>query len=63
MKMQNMSLSYTFPKHLIQKLQIENLRVSLNVDNAFTISGWRTSDPMVNAISPRIFTFGVNMTL
>ena len=63
MKMQNMQLSYTFPKQLVKKLQIENLRVSVNVDNAFTISGWRKSDPVMDAISPRVWTFGVNMTL
>ena len=63
MKMQNMQLSYTFPKSLVNKLMIENLRVSINVDNAFTISGWRKSDPVMNAISPRVWTFGVNMTL
>ncbi len=63
LKMQNLSLAYTFPKSLVRKIQVENLRVSINVDNAFTISGWRSSDPVMKAISPRIYTFGVNLTL
>ena len=63
LKMQNLSLAYTFPKSLVRKIQVENLRVSVNVDNAFTISGWRSSDPVMKAISPRIYTFGVNLTL
>lgn len=62
-RMQNMALSYTFPKKLINKLMIDNLRVSLNVDNAFVISKWRTSDPLTKQITPRIWTFGINMTL
>lgn len=62
-KMQNMALSYTFPKRLVNKFMIDNLRVSFNVDNAFTISKWRTSDPLTKKIAPRIWTFGINMTL
>lgn len=63
MRMQNMALSYTFPKEWINKLMIDNLRFTINVDNAFVISKWRTSDPLTKAITPRIWTFGVNLTL
>nr|WP_320037655.1 TonB-dependent receptor [uncultured Bacteroides sp.] len=62
-KMQNMSLAYIFPQKLLSKLMIENLKLSFNVDNAFVLSKWRTSDPMTKGITPRIFTFGINMTL
>lgn len=62
-RMQNMALSYSFPKKLINKFMIDNLRFSINVDNAFVISKWRTSDPLTKAITPRIWTFGVNITL
>ncbi len=63
LRMQNMALSYTFPKKLVNKFMIDNLRFSINVDNAFVISKWRTSDPLTKAITPRIWTFGVNVTL
>ena len=62
-RMQNMALSYTFPKKLINKFMIDNLRFSINVDNAFVISKWRTSDPLTKAVTPRIWTFGVDITL
>ena len=62
-RLQNMALSYTFPKKLINKFMIDNLRFSINVDNAFVISKWRTSDPLTKAITPRIWTFGVDITL
>ncbi len=61
--MQNMSLAYTFPQKLIRRAGIENLRFNVNVDNAFVISGWRHNDPLTNAITPRIWTFGMNITL
>ncbi len=62
-RMQNMSLAYTFPQKLIRRAGIENLRFNVNVDNAFVISGWRHNDPLTNAITPRIWTFGMNITL
>ncbi|MCI1647521.1 MAG: TonB-dependent receptor [Bacteroides sp.] len=62
-KMQNMALTYTFPKKFIKRLMIDNLKLSFNVDNAFVISKWRTSDPTTKGVTPRIWTFGVNMTL
>lgn len=62
-RMQNMALAYTFPSKLTRKFHVDNLRLSVNVDNAFVISGWKHSDPLTNAITPRIWTFGVNLTL
>lgn len=62
-KMQNMSLSYTFPKAFLKKYAIENLKVSLSVDNAFVITGWDYYDPENMGTCPRIWTFGVNVTL
>ena len=45
------------------KFAIENLKVSLSVDNAFVITGWDYYDPENMGTSPRIWTFGVNVTL
>lgn len=62
-RMQNMSLSYTFPKRLLRKFSIENLKVSANVDNAFVITNWTYYDPENMGTCPRIWTLGVNVTL
>lgn len=62
-KMQNMSLAYTFPKKILKKYSIENLKVSLNVDNAFVITGWDYYDPENMGTCPRIWTLGINVTL
>lgn len=62
-RLQNASLSYTFPKSLLKKYLIENLRVSVNVDNAFVITEWDYFDPENTGTSPCIWTLGVNLTL
>lgn len=62
-KMQNMSLAYTFPKKILKKYSIEILKVSLNVDNAFVITGWDYYDPENMGTCPRIWTLGINVTL
>lgn len=62
-KMQNISLAYTFPKTFLKKFSIENLKVSLNVDNAFVLTKWNYYDPENMGTCPRIWTLGVNVTL
>lgn len=62
-KLQNVSLAYTFPKTLLKKFSIENLKVSLNVDNAFVLTKWDYYDPENMGTCPRIWTLGVNVTL
>lgn len=62
-KMQNVSLAYTFPKEWLKKYAIDNLKVSLNIDNAFVITGWKYYDPENMGTCPRIWTLGVNVTL
>lgn len=62
-RLQNVSLSYSFPKTLVKKYSIENLRISANVDNAFVITNWDYFDPENAGTSPRIWTLGINVTL
>lgn len=62
-RLQNVSLSYTFPKTLLKKFAIENLRVSANVDNAFVLTKWDYFDPENTGTVPRIWTLGINVTL
>ncbi|KAA5416390.1 hypothetical protein, partial [Bacteroides cellulosilyticus] len=40
--------SYTFPKQWLQKLQIENARLSLSCENVATITGYSGFDPEVD---------------
>ena len=76
LRAKNISLGYTFPKKWISKWGIDMLRVYVNVQNAFTITGYKGYDPEIgaqnqnvllrgidNARYPtqRIWTFGLNL--
>lgn len=74
-RFESIALAYTFPKALVQKISIQNLRVYGNVRNIGYISSWKFWDPEngTNAAdntnltysvpSPRIFTLGIDITL
>ncbi|SEA75728.1 SusC/RagA family TonB-linked outer membrane protein [Pedobacter hartonius] len=44
-RLQNASLSYTFPKKVTEKLKINNLKVFVSGTNLFTLTGWTGLDP------------------
>lgn len=48
-RLKNISLGYTFPKSLISKLYLTNLRVYANVQNLITITGYDGYDPEIGA--------------
>ena len=75
-RLQNVSLSYTLPRKLIQKIYLTNAKVYCNIQNLFTITKYDGFDPEVGSLrgtallngvdysrypSPRIYTVGVNL--
>ena len=75
-RLQNVTLSYTFPKKWISKIKLENLKVYCNIQNLHTWSKYKGYDPEVGSLygstllngvdygrypSPRIYTFGLNV--
>ena len=77
LRIKNISLGYTFPQKWTRKWKIENLRVYMNVQNAFTFTKYKGYDPEVGAYnynvllrgvdyarypSQRIYTFGLNLS-
>ena len=48
-RLKNVSLGYTFPKSIISKLYLENLRVYCNLQNVLTITGYDGYDPEIGA--------------
>ncbi|MCE7040174.1 SusC/RagA family TonB-linked outer membrane protein [Dyadobacter sp. CY312] len=74
-RFESLSLAYTIPKTLVQKINIQNLRVYGNVRNIGYISKWKFWDPEsgtngdtnqdlnVSVPSPRIITVGLDITL
>ena len=78
LRIKNLAIGYTLPKKWLQKVKIENLRVYFNVQNLWTITGYKGYDPEVGAYnqgvllrgvdyarypSQRIYTFGLNLNL
>jgi TonB-linked SusC/RagA family outer membrane protein len=76
-RLQNLSFGYTLPKALTRKAYIDNVRVYFNCQNVFTITKYKGLDPEVGAMygdalmtgvdygrypSPRIYTFGLNLS-
>lgn len=76
-RLQNVSLSYTFPKAWMKKLYIQNLKLYCNLQNLHTWTKYKGYDPEVGSLwgntlmngidygrypSPRIYTFGLNVT-
>lgn len=77
LRIKNISLGYTFPKKVLSKLQFENLRVYMNIQNLYTFTKYKGYDPEIGAYyqnvvtkgidharypSQRIYTFGLNLT-
>lgn len=77
LRIQNISLGYTFPAEWTRKIYIENLKVYANIQNLYTFTNYEGYDPELGSIgqdallsgidngrypSPRVFTFGLNIT-
>lgn len=77
LRIQNISLGYTLPKKWLQKTPLQNVKVYANLQNVYTWTKYKGYDPEVgnlwgNALyngidygrypSPRIYTFGLNVS-
>ena len=68
LRLKNITLSYTLPKKWLQKIQLENARISFSCENVATITGYSGFDPEVdvNGIDSsrypisRTFSMGLN---
>ena len=60
-RLKTLELGYTLPKALLQKIQIENLRVYFATENLFTITGYKGYTPDLGQNEgENIFTNGVD---
>lgn len=77
LRIQNISLSYTFPKKWIDNMGMSNCKVYFNAQNVYTFTDYSGLDPEIGSYnqqaglsnvdmgrypSPRVFTFGTNIT-
>lgn len=76
-RIQNISLGYTFPRKWINKICLQNLKVYMNLQNVYTWTNYSGLDPEVGCMygdalmsgldygrypSPRMYTFGLNVS-
>ena len=61
-RFKNIALGYTLPKKWISKWGFENIRVSMNIQNLFTITKYDGYDPEIGASTADIngYTYGVD---
>jgi TonB-linked SusC/RagA family outer membrane protein len=77
LRIQSISLAYNVPSHLISKIKIQNLKIYSTIQNLYTFTKYSGYDPEIGSIngnvgltgidnarypSPRIYTFGINVT-
>lgn len=61
LRMRNLQLGYSFPKSLIKKAKIENLRIYVSANNLFTLTKYQGFDPDIG--SPNVLSSGVDFGL
>lgn len=76
-RLQNISLGYTLPKNLVRRMKLENVKLYMNLQNVYTWTKYGGFDPEVGSMygdalmtgldygrypSPRIYTFGLNVS-
>jgi TonB-dependent starch-binding outer membrane protein SusC len=63
-RLDNVSLSYSVPSALLNRIQIQNLKIFTTVRNVgWWAPKWEFWDPENSGPNPRYFTLGVNLTL
>ncbi|PZX55480.1 TonB-linked SusC/RagA family outer membrane protein [Algoriphagus ratkowskyi] len=63
-RLENISMGYNFPKQIIEKAKISNLRVYGSIRNVgFFAPEWDFWDPENSGPIPRYFTLGIDVTL
>ena len=60
LRLKAITLGYTFDQKLIQKIKLTNLRLSFNVTNLFTITGYDGYDPEIGASTASNNVFGLD---
>lgn len=66
LKVRNITLGYTLPKVLTEKIKVENLRIYLSGKNLYSISDFKDFDPESEGITDqplnRLYVGGINVT-
>ena len=63
-RLQNVTVSYSVPRSIVQRMSVQNLRISASVVNPFIWSPhWPGQDPETGTVTPRTYNLSLNFTL
>ena len=62
-RLKNIVLTYSFPKKLIKRFYLENLRLSANIQNVYTLTGYTGYDPEVGSQNGQYSMSGQSMLM
>jgi len=70
LRLKNITISYSLPQQLINKINVQNVRVFFNGSNLWTLAAHKEYDPEVNEYGSRgweiplgkTFTFGLELS-
>lgn len=65
LRLSTLSLAYTFPKNIVEKMKLGSLRVYSTISNVFCLTPYKGYDPETGDWYPptRMFVFGLNVSL
>lgn len=63
LRIKNIALSYSFPRNVVKKLMLQNLKLSANVQNPFTLTGYTGYDPEVGSQNGQYSMSGQGMLM
>lgn len=63
LRIKNIVLSYSFPRNLIKKMMLQSLKLSANVQNIFTFTGYTGYDPEVGSQNGQYSMSGQGMLM
>ena len=61
--MENITLSYSVPKTFLQRLKVQNMRLSLSVRNPFVLTSWNFGDVEGEDYTMKTYNLSINFTL
>ena len=62
-RMENITLSYSVPKTFLQRLKVQNMRLSLSVRNPFVLTSWNFGDVEGEDYTMKTYNLSINFTL
>jgi hypothetical protein len=62
LRLQNVSLGYSLPPNILEKIYFDRVRLAFNIENAAILTDWFLGDPESEREMPRNYTFSLDFT-